>query len=442
LSTTQLLAQAAREHQAGRLIEAELIYRRVLSSEPEQPDALSNLGLLLGQTRKFGEAEQVLQRLVARAPGYAGGHVNLALILHQQQKFAEAIASCERAMDTVSDTRARQKLQNTLALSLTELGRYDEALALLGRMTAAHPGFAGGHHMMGRVHAKKGAHNAAVHAFDRAAQLDTRDLESVVSAGECLMLQGRAADALQRLDRALAARPYDVRALALRTLALAELGRKEDEAWQSDPNRLVKTHRLAEKGYGAGQVAALNRGLSRFASSEPSLRQDPPEYATRKAWHSTTNLAQASDAALEELKAFIAFAFEQRVAGLKQEDPRHPFVRGVPPRCHLDLWAIKMKDGGNLFPHIHVDGWLSGVYYVDVPAIVDDPSAGQAGWLKIGTSRMDIKLTRDPLTLAVKPEPGMMVTFPSYLWHDTVPLPEHNTEQRLCLAFDLCPMPK
>jgi Putative 2OG-Fe(II) oxygenase len=118
----------------------------------------------------------------------------------------------------------------------------------------------------------------------------------------------------------------------------------------------------------------------------------------------------------------------------------HPFRRTAPPRYYLDLWAIKMKDGGGkLFPHIHVDGWLSGVYYVDVPPIVNDPQANGAGWLNIGTARMDIRLRREPLVRSVKPEPGMMVTFPSYFWHDTVPLPERNTEQRLCLAFDLNP---
>jgi hypothetical protein len=64
-----------------------------------------------------------------------------------------------------------------------------------------------------------------------------------------------------------------------------------------------------------------------------------------------------------------------------------------------------MTGGGKMHPHIHADGCLSGVYYVEVPAVVRDPAAGQ-------------------------------VTFPSYLWHDTVPLPEANTERRLCLAFD------
>jgi hypothetical protein len=91
-----------------------------------------------------------------------------------------------------------------------------------------------------------------------------------------------------------------------------------------------------------------------------------------------------------------------------------------------------------MLPHIHADGWLSGVYYVEVPAVVRDP-AGRAGWLQVGGSRRDIRLTREPITRAVQPEPGLLVTFPSHLWHDTIPLPEQNAERRLCLAFDLHP---
>jgi hypothetical protein len=34
----------------------------------------------------------------------------------------------------------------------------------------------------------------------------------------------------------------------------------------------------------------------------------------------------------------------------------------------------------------------------------------------------------------------MLITFPSYLWHDTIPLPADNTEQRLIIAFDLHPL--
>lgn len=439
MNPRELLAGAVRAHGAGRLGEAAQLYRQVLSLDPRNADALSNLGLVTAQLGEFAPAEALLKNLIAQAPRHAGAHVNLALVLQQQRKFDEAIACCEQALRAVPDSKSRQKLQNTLALSLIGKRRFDEALELLGTMIAAHPGFAGGHNLLGTVYTHMGRVDEAVRAFVEATRLDPSDYGSFVAAGECLLVHGRAEEALPQLDKALRVKAWEVRALALRTLALADLGRKDEEKWLSDPQRLIHCHRISELGYSDEKTAQLNRELSAFASTEPSLREDPPEYATRKAWHSTTNLAAHANPALDELKRFIDFAFQSRKASLKEEDPAHPLVRAAPPRYYLDMWAIKMKDGGNLYPHIHVDGWLSGVYYVDVPSIVNDPQANGAGWLKIGTSRLDIKLRREPLMRSVKPEPGMMVTFPSYFWHDTVPLPESNTEQRLCLAFDLNP---
>jgi Flp pilus assembly protein TadD len=434
-----LLAGAVRAHEAGRLREAAQLYRQVLSVDPGSADALSNLALATAQMAEFAPAEEMLRDLIKKAPKHAGARVNLALVLQQQRNFDAAIECCEDALRAVSDNKSRQKLQNTLALSLIGKERFEDALALLGRMIAARPGFAGGHNLLGTVYTRMARVDEAVRAFNRATKLDPSDYGSFVAAGECLLVHGRAEEALAQLDKALKLKAWEVRALALRTLVLAELGRKEEEKWQSDPQRLVHCHHLIDFGYNPQQILELNHALSAFASTEPSLREDPPEYATRKAWHSTTNIAAFAHPALDELKKFIDHAFQQRKTRLSEEDEKHPFRRAAPPSYYLDLWAIKMKDGGKLFPHIHVDGWLSGVYYVDVPPIVDDPQASGAGWLNIGPSRMDIKLKREPLTRSVKPEPGMMVTFPSYFWHDTVPLPESNTEQRLCLAFDLNP---
>ncbi len=86
-----------------------------------------------------------------------------------------------------------------------------------------------------------------------------------------MLVHRRAEAALGHLERALTLNAYDVRALALKTLALAELGRAEEERWLSDPERLLQIHRLADLGYGANEVAALNRELSEFASNEPPV---------------------------------------------------------------------------------------------------------------------------------------------------------------------------
>jgi tetratricopeptide (TPR) repeat protein len=435
-----LLAGAVRAHGAGRLREAQQLYRQVLGIEPGSLDALSNLALVSAQMAEFAPAEEMLSALIRREPRYAGARVNLALVLHQQNKYDQAIQCAEDALKVLSDNKSRQKLQNTLALSLMGAKRHGEALELLQKMTAAHPGFAGGHNLLGTAYTHLGRPDDAVRAFNEAARLDPKDYGSFVAAGECLLVHGRAEEALAQLDRALRLKPWEVRALALRTLALAGLGREDDEKWLSDPARLVHCHHISELGYTAERIEQLNRELSSFASTEPSLREDPPQYATLKAWHSTTNLAHYANPALDELKRFVDYIFQQRRARLAAEPENHPFRRAAPDRYDLDLWAIRMKEGGGkLYPHIHVDGWLSGVYYVDVPSVVNDPQAAGAGWLNVGGTRVDIRLEREPLARRVKPEPGMMVTFPSYFWHDTVPLPEGNTEQRLCLAYDLNP---
>jgi tetratricopeptide (TPR) repeat protein len=433
----ELFDAALRAHQSGRLQEAAKLYEHVLNYDRGNLNALSNLGLVLGEMNQNGRAEELLRQAIAQAPGYLNAHINLSVVLHAQQKFEEAIVCCEAALKISPDNK---KVLNTLASSLTGAKRYDEAIALLTKITRAHPRYAQGSYYLGTIYAALGKCDEAVSFFNKATELEPRDIASYVAAGECLLIAGRAEESLAQLEKALRLNGYEVRALGLKTLALAELGRKEEEAWLSDPFRLIHTMKLAELGYGPDEVAAFNTRLSAFAANEPTLRQDPPEYATYKGWHSTTNLADYGNEAVEELKNFIGYAFEQRLATLPDEDQNHPLVRSAPRKFGIDLWAVKMLGGGKMLPHIHTDGWLSAVYYVDVPSVIDDPQARQSGWIKFGAPRVDIKLTQEPLTRTVKPEPGLMVTFPSYLWHDTVPLPADNTEQRLCLSFDLLPL--
>ena len=48
-------------------------------------------------------------------------------------------------------------------------------------------------------------------------------------------------------------------------------------------------------------------------------------------------------------------------------------------------------------------------------------------------------LTQPPLPAqhAVRPEPGMLVLFPSYFWHGTVPF--RSEQARMTVAFDAVP---
>ena len=57
--------------------------------------------------------------------------------------------------------------------------------------------------LLGTAYTKTGRPDEAVAAFERAAKAQKGDTAPLVSAAECLLLHGRAEEALKYLDRAL-----------------------------------------------------------------------------------------------------------------------------------------------------------------------------------------------------------------------------------------------
>jgi len=69
---------------------AERAYRRALAIDPDYPDALDALGVLLGRTGRAGEAEALLRRAVTLAPERASLRNNLGYLLLANGRPAEA----------------------------------------------------------------------------------------------------------------------------------------------------------------------------------------------------------------------------------------------------------------------------------------------------------------------------------------------------------------
>ena len=114
-------------------------------------------------------------------------------------------------------------------------------------------------------------------------------------------------------------------------------------------------------------------------------------------------------------------------------DKTHPFLSRLSDKLkYIGSWSVRLRNGGFHKSHYHPEGWLSGVYYVDVPKAVD--TDGQ-GWLMFG--RADIANQRFEGDYAVKPEGGTVVLFPSYMWHGTNAFT--TDEHRLTVAFDIIP---
>ena len=80
--TIQQAFEVALQHQnAGRLQEAEGIYRQIVAADPRQVEALQQLGLLAHRSGRHEVAADLLRRVIALNPAYPHVHYNLGVML-------------------------------------------------------------------------------------------------------------------------------------------------------------------------------------------------------------------------------------------------------------------------------------------------------------------------------------------------------------------------
>ena len=136
---------------------------------------------------------------------------------------------------------------------------------------------------------------------------------------------------------------------------------------------------------------------------------------------------------IRALRAAVVDVVDHYTAQLPAIDTEHPLLsrqRGRRVRF-AGSWSVRLKAEGFHASHVHPQGWLSSALYVDLPPeAADQPNAG---WLQIGQPRSELGLPLDPIRL-IRPEPGRLVLFPSWMWHGTLPFP---AGERLTVAFDV-----
>src|ERR1700679_1753288 len=93
-----MLENAIHHHRAGRLIEAELIYRQILTIDAQHADCLHLLGMIAYQEGRYEGAVEMIRRAIAIHEKGAAYHSNLGTVLQAQGKLDEAAAAYLRAL--------------------------------------------------------------------------------------------------------------------------------------------------------------------------------------------------------------------------------------------------------------------------------------------------------------------------------------------------------
>ena len=94
----QNLTTAARLHQAGKLAEAEKMYRAILDVDPRHFDVRYLLGAMFLQQQRFGEAEQQIGLAIEIRPDVPEAYYNRGLALLKLRRIGEALASLDNCI--------------------------------------------------------------------------------------------------------------------------------------------------------------------------------------------------------------------------------------------------------------------------------------------------------------------------------------------------------
>ena len=135
-----------------------------------------------------------------------------------------------------------------------------------------------------------------------------------------------------------------------------------------------------------------------------------------------------------ELERLLREAISYYVRELSVE-PDHAFLRNMPSQRKLMVQANVLDSGGYLVPHVHPAGWLTGVYYVNLPASVEADPQDRSGWLQFGRPPETINHVHPPPSRQLRPRQGMLVLFPSYFYHSTIPFV--GDTPRISLGIDV-----
>ncbi|HZR60887.1 MAG TPA: tetratricopeptide repeat protein [Xanthobacteraceae bacterium] len=274
LNIASWLVEAFTSHQAGRLADAERLYKQILAAQPDHSDSLYLLSAISYQRGDYARALGQIELALNINSGNSLLWNQRGLALQRLKRLEEAVASYDRVLALWPDHP--EALCNRGA-ALYELKRFDAALASYDRALAARPHYAEAFCYRGSTLLKLSRSAEALASFDCALAVQPDYADAHTSRGELLMELKRFDEALASYDRALALGQDTVELHYNRGNALRELKRYDealasfDRALALEPDSAI-TH--SNRGVALFHLRRLDEAavsLARALSLQPDL---------------------------------------------------------------------------------------------------------------------------------------------------------------------------
>jgi protein O-GlcNAc transferase len=217
----QTIALAGEYHAAGKLGEAEALYRRVLAADPRRVDARCGLGVLLSQT---GRHEEALKNLPGEVVMKSGSTLLLVALAGSRLATGDAEGAVMCLRQALAVDPSCPEAHNTLGAAFLAQGRILDAVLALRAAIEHRPAFPDAFYNLGRTLQAADMPTDALAAYSSALRYAPGHAPAHLNMGFALRDLGRLDDAAASFRRAMTSRPGYCEAMHNLGVTLAEQG--------------------------------------------------------------------------------------------------------------------------------------------------------------------------------------------------------------------------
>ena len=249
-----------------------------------------------------------------------------------------------------------------------------------------------------------------------------------------LLMAGDPAEVEPIVSQVTAASPYDQTTWAYQATAWRMLD-DEREFWLCDYEKFVQPIRVGELSDPPRGQADYARWLANVLDTLHIGKAEPGDQSLRGGTQTPGALFDRRHPVLKQFRADVLSA-ARRMQADWPDAPEHPFLsRRSETMRFAGSWSVRLARGGHHVAHSHANGWISSAFYARLPKLALDHGPHE-GCIQFGAPPEAMGLNLPPRRI-VQPEEGLLVLFPSYMWHGTVPF--HSGDVRMTAAFDIVP---
>jgi protein O-GlcNAc transferase len=269
----QTLAAAMAHHRAGRLVDAERLYRLICDADPNNARAFHLLGVAAHQLRR-PDAASLVGRAVTLDPDFAEAHNDRGVILAANGLFADALSCFEKA---VALNPGYSDARNNLGRGLRSLGRFEEAVAQFELVLKSTPDSPVAHFNLASALELAGRNPDAEKHYRSAISLRPDFVDAHLHLAALLQGIDRLPEALAHAERSVTLRPDSAGARNNLGNILRTMGRRDDAiaqyetAIRIDPDSFMAHYNCGVALRGETRIAEARAHFARAFALKPDF---------------------------------------------------------------------------------------------------------------------------------------------------------------------------